>query len=103
MGERRYSVGEPVRVRPADPPHHTRVPRYVRGHVGHVVVVQPPCPLPDDVARRRDPFRVLPVYTVRFAARDLWGSGAHIVLTDLWECYLEPAGEAARDLRGETS
>jgi len=32
---------------------------------------------------------VEPVYTVRFAAADLWGEGTHAVTVDLWESYLE--------------
>jgi nitrile hydratase len=30
---------------------------------------------------------------VRFAASELWGSGDHSVVLDLWESYLEPADE----------
>ncbi|MEU3342348.1 SH3-like domain-containing protein [Streptomyces sp. NPDC006668] len=88
-----FDVGQRVRVRAADPPHHTRVPRYVRGHTGVVRVVQHACPLPDDEARRRLPVRVLPVYTVAFAAGGLWAKAPadprDEVLCDLWECYLE--------------
>ena len=32
-----YQVGTRVRVRTGDPDHHTRVPRYVRGHTGEIV------------------------------------------------------------------
>ena len=32
-----YAAGSRVRVRTGDPDHHTRVPRYVRGHTGVVV------------------------------------------------------------------
>jgi nitrile hydratase len=78
-----------VRATPVDPPHHTRVPRYVRGLAGEVVECQGRYPLPDDRARRLPDVRVEPVYTVRFAARDLWGDGAHTVTVDLWESYLE--------------
>jgi len=45
--------------------------------------------LPDDNSRRIVPPRVEPVYTVRFAAADLWGEGTHAVTVDLWESYLE--------------
>ncbi|MEU5041582.1 SH3-like domain-containing protein [Streptomyces griseorubiginosus] len=88
-----FRAGQRVRVRAADPPHHTRAPRYVRGHAGVVRIVQDPCPLPDDEARRRRPVRVLPVYTIAFAAADLWACSPadprDEVLCDLWECYLE--------------
>ncbi|MEW2353309.1 SH3-like domain-containing protein [Spirillospora sp. NPDC029432] len=85
-----YAVGDQVRVRAVDPPHHTRAPRYVRGHRGEVVLAHGAWPLPDDRARGIDPPRRETVYAVRFAARDLWGEGAHTVAVDLWESYLEP-------------
>jgi nitrile hydratase len=84
-----YRPGTLVRVRPADPDHHTRVPRYVRGHVGEIVERQGEWPLPDDSARGIAPPRVEAVYAVRFPARDLWGAGSHTVTVDLWESYLE--------------
>jgi hypothetical protein len=28
---------------------------------------------------------------VRFAAAELWGSGSHSVIIDMWESYLEEA------------
>ena len=90
----RFAPGSRVRARTADPGHHTRLPRYLRGHVGEVVAVAPPVPLPDDVARGLPEPRVEPVYAVRFHGADLWGSGSaarHTVTADLWECYLEEA------------
>jgi nitrile hydratase len=33
-----------------------------------------------------------PVYTVRFAAAELFGEGDHAVTIDLWQSYLRPAG-----------
>lgn len=91
-----FRVGQPVRVRSVDPPHHTRVPAYVRGHRGLVRAVQPACELADDAARRRSPVRRLPVYSVGFAPADLWGGdpppGGDEVLCDLWECYLDAVG-----------
>jgi nitrile hydratase len=84
-----YRPGTLVRARPTDPGHHTRVPRYVRGHVGEIVERQGEWPLPDDSARGIAPPRVEAVYAVRFAAGDLWGTGSHTVTVDLWESYLE--------------
>ncbi|WP_433332095.1 SH3-like domain-containing protein [Spirillospora sp. CA-294931] len=84
-------MGDRVRVRPRDPEHHTRAPRYVRGQVGEVVRAYAPEALPDDRARGIDPPRIEPVYAVRFAAKDLWGTGEHTVAVDLWESYVEPA------------
>ena len=33
--------------------------------------------------------RAEPVYAVRFRAAELWGSGSHCVMLDMWESYLE--------------
>jgi nitrile hydratase len=51
-------------------------------------------PLPDNRARglRAEPE---PVYTVRFAARDLFGDGEHTVTVDLWHSYLRAASPVA--------
>ena len=47
---------------------------------------------PTPTSRARTPQTL---YTVRFAARELWGEAAnpadHSVCLDLWEHYLEPA------------
>ncbi|GAB2862313.1 hypothetical protein GCM10027176_75270 [Actinoallomurus bryophytorum] len=84
-----YGPGTRVRALAGDPDHHTRVPRYVRGHVGEIVEQEGEWPLPDDRARGITPPRVEAVYAVRFPARDLWGTGSHTVTVDLWESYLE--------------
>ncbi len=83
-----FAPGTRVRARPGDPDHHTRVPRYVRGHIGEVVESEGEWPLPDDAARGLTP-RVENVYAVRFEAGSLWGEGSHTVTVDLWESYLE--------------
>ena len=67
------------------------MPRYLRGHVGEVVTALGQWPLPDDVARGVPDPRVQTVYTVRFRAADLWGTGRHTVTADLWEAYLQDA------------
>jgi len=94
MGEAvRFAVGSRVRAAAVDPPHHTRVPRYVRGQVGVVVELQGAWPLADDRAQGFAAPRVEPVYTVRFSADDLWGvPTGHWVHVELWESYLEAAG-----------
>jgi len=91
MGEAvRFAVGSRVRAAAVDPPHHTRVPRYVRGQVGVVVGLQGAWPLADDRAQGFAAPRVEPVYTVRFSADDLWGGvTGHWVQVELWESYLE--------------
>jgi len=85
-----YPAGSRVRVRAGDPDHHTRVPRYVRGHTGEVIAALGRWPVPDDSARGL-PRRVETCYAVRFTAADLWGSGEHTVTVDLWESYLDRA------------
>ena len=76
-----------------DPDHHTRLPRYLCGHSGEIVELEGAWPLPDDKARGIVPPRVEMVYCVRFAAAELWGAGTHWVAADLWESYLEEAGQ----------
>jgi hypothetical protein len=92
----RFRPGEQVRARRTDPPHHTRVPRYVRGAVGTVVEPEGAHPLPD-LRSRGLPAPPEPVYAVRFTARELFGTGDHTVTIGLWESYLQaalPAGSA---------
>jgi nitrile hydratase len=83
----RFARGDLVRARSADPDGHTRLPRYARGHLGEIVDGHGTWPLPDDAVRGVS--RSEPVYAVRFAARELWGTGEHSVIVDLWESYLE--------------
>ena len=85
-----FAPGDRVRTRAADPAWHTRLPRYARGRTGRILDVTGNWPLADDVARRRAEPRVEPVYSVAFAARELWGEGTHEVRLDLWQSYLEP-------------
>jgi hypothetical protein len=85
----RFAAGDIVRTSRYDPPHHTRVPRYVRGALGTVVESQGEHPLPDDRARGL-PASPQPVYTVRFSAVELFGQGDHFVTVDVWESHLKP-------------
>jgi nitrile hydratase subunit beta len=87
-----FVPGDRVSTSRADPPHHTRLPRYARGATGTVVEMQGNHPLPDDRARglRAEPE---PVYAVRFSARDLFGEGEHTVTVDLWQSYLRRVAE----------
>ena len=91
--------GTRVRTSSADPDHHTRLPRYLRGQVGEIVYAGREWPLPDDVARGVAAPRAETVYTVRFTAAGLWGTGRHTVLADLWESYLEQADGRGDDGR----
>jgi hypothetical protein len=90
----RFAPGDRVRTRALDPQGHTRLPRYARGAVGVVVEPAGRHPLADDRARGLRP-EPQPVYHVRFAAADLFGSGDHSVTVELWEDYLSPVEERA--------
>jgi hypothetical protein len=85
----RYRPGDRVQTSRTDPPHHTRLPRYVRGATGTVIDRQGSYPLPDRRVSQL-PAGPEPVYTVSFAAAELFGEGDHTVTVDLWESYLRP-------------
>ncbi|CAB3766887.1 nitrile hydratase subunit beta [Paraburkholderia humisilvae] len=88
----RFLVGEAVRTRLLNPSTHTRLPRYCRGKRGEIVALRGAHVFPDTnaVGQGEQP-RWL--YTVRFAATELWGDDttAASVCVDCWEPYLEPA------------
>jgi nitrile hydratase len=86
-----FSVGERVRAKHISPHGHTRLPGYIRGHIGVVEVIQPAAVLPDTNADflGENPQHV---YSVRFDSRELWGAGAEAfaLTAELYESYLEP-------------
>lgn len=89
----RFAVGDRVLARNSHPATHTRLPRYVRGHVGTVVTIHGCHVFPDVHAHGggEDPQWL---YTVRFDGRELWGTDADptiAVSVDAFEPYLEPA------------
>ena len=88
-----FAVGDRVRTRNHQPAGHTRLPAYARGHVGTIETVHGAHVYPDSHARfaGEDP---QPLYTLRFAAEELFGEGADLGLSvsiEAWEPYLEPA------------
>lgn len=88
-----FAVGQRVRARNINPAGHTRLPRYVRGHVGTIMLDHGPHVFADDHAhfRGENPQHL---YNVRFEAAELWGADAAFrgdVRVDLWESHLEPA------------
>ena len=88
-----FAPGDLVRARNIHPASHTRLPRYVRGHIGVIERVHQPNVFPDSVVRGtgEDPQWL---YTVRFDGRELWGEDAEPgteVSVEAFEPYLEPA------------
>jgi nitrile hydratase beta subunit len=87
-----FAVGDRVRAKLIHPPTHTRLPRYVRGHVGTVEMLHGVHVFPDSNVMGNENPQWL--YTVTFDGRELWGAdGDASVKTsvDAWEPYLEPA------------
>jgi nitrile hydratase len=88
-----YRPGDTVRTRNIHPLTHTRLPRYARDKVGVILASRGAHVFPDTNAQLRGE-NPQPLYTVRFAARALWGDAANpldTVCLDLWEDYLEAA------------
>ena len=88
-----FKVSQRVRARNINPTGHTRLPRYARGKTGVIVRDHGVYLFPDSNAHFQGEKRQH-VYSVRFAARDLWGASASprdSVHLDLWDDYLERA------------
>lgn len=87
----RFKPGDRVRARNIHPRHHTRLPRYVRGHVGVVERLHGAHVFPDStvLGNGEDPQWL---YTVCFDSEELWGTDADAavkVSIDAFEPYLE--------------
>jgi nitrile hydratase len=89
----KFKAGDRVRARNIHPATHTRLPRYVRGHVG-VVERDHGCHVfPDSVATEAGENPQW-LYTVVFDGAELWGVDADPTLKisiDAFEPYLEQA------------
>lgn len=89
----RFRPGDAVVARNLNPTGHTRLPRYARGKRGvvdrdHGVFVFA------DTNAHGEGETPQHVYSVRFAARELWGDAAAArdsVYLDLWDDHLDPA------------
>lgn len=94
----RFAVDDQVVVRDIEPVRHAHLPLFVRGKSGVVERLLgdfafPVMPMPDGTAEARESSRQ-PVYSVRFAARELWGPaapGRDSVNFSIWHDYLMPA------------
>ncbi len=88
-----FKVKQRVRARNINPAGHTRLPRYARGKVGIIVRDHGVFVFPDTNALFQGE-KPQHVYSVRFAARELWGEQASprdSVYIDMWDDYLERA------------
>ncbi|MEA2943867.1 MAG: nitrile hydratase subunit beta [Bradyrhizobium sp.] len=86
-----FAAGDRVTAKMINPPTHTRLPHYVRGHVGKVERVLGFHVFPDSnaIGAGENPQWL---YTVTFDGRELWGDDSDPTLkvsVDAWEPYLE--------------
>jgi len=87
----RFKSGQRVSKRNVHPPGHTRLPRYVRGKSGVVFLDRGVFLFPDTNAHLRGE-KPQHLYSVRFAAREVWGdqaSRSDFIYLDMWDDYLE--------------
>ncbi len=89
----KFHTGERVRARNINTTGHTRLPRYARGKQGTIARDHGVFAFNDSVVQGLgdEPQHL---YSVRFAARELWGGNAAAsdsVYLDLWDDHLEPA------------
>jgi nitrile hydratase len=89
----RFAIGDSVRTRSGDVPHHTRLPRYASGKAGRIERIHGVHVFADTHAQGLGE-QPQWLYTVAFDGRELWGNESPSGLTvsvDAWESYLEPA------------
>ena len=87
----KFQAGQRVRARNINPSTHTRLPRYARGKVGIIERAHGVFVFPDSNAQGLGE-KPQHVYSVRFAARELWGEQAppkDTVIVAMWDDYLE--------------
>ena len=89
----KFRVGQRIRARNINPTGHTRLPRYARGKLGTIESDHGVFVFADTNAHflGENPQHV---YSVRFAARELWGEQASpqdAVYVNLWDDHLESA------------
>jgi nitrile hydratase subunit beta len=89
----KFKPGDKVRAKNIHPATHTRLPRYVRGHVG-VIERDHGCHVFSDTAAMELGENPQWLYSVVFDSTQLWGADADPtvkVSIDAFEPYLEPA------------
>ena len=88
---RMFKVGDSVRTKNIHPPTHTRLPQYVRGHLG-TIELKHGCHVFADLNSLGVGENPQWLYTVRFDGPELWGKDTDPALSisvDAWESYLE--------------
>ncbi|MEO6878683.1 MAG: SH3-like domain-containing protein, partial [Gemmatimonadaceae bacterium] len=83
-------VGERVRMRQVEVPHHTRLPGYTRGKIGRIERVRGGHVFADTHAQGLGE-QPQWLYSVAFDGRELWGDDATHGLSvsiDAWESYM---------------
>lgn len=91
--EPRFKIGQHVRTRNIHPASHTRLPRYARGKQGVIVRDHGVFVFPDTNAHFKGE-KPQHLYSVRFAARELWGTQAaprDTIHLDMWDDYIDHA------------
>jgi nitrile hydratase subunit beta len=89
--EPKFKIGQTVRCKNIHPQTHTRLPRYVRGHVGVIELNHGAHVFPDSASIDGDENPQW-LYTVVFSGRELWGEEGDPnlrVSVDAFEGYLE--------------
>jgi hypothetical protein len=95
-----FSKGSHVRVRVDSPPGHFRTPAYIQGKVGRIEGVHGEFRNPESLAYGGDGLPKRTLYLVGFGMGEVWGDGTlerQRVYVDLYEHWLEPAGESEDD------
>lgn len=88
----RFAIGDRVRTKIMAPASHTRLPRYVRGHVGTIELLHGAHVFPDSNAMGKGEAPQW-LYTVTFDGHELWGNDGDpsvMISVDAWDSYLEP-------------
>ncbi|MGF1501065.1 MAG: SH3-like domain-containing protein [Paracoccaceae bacterium] len=90
-GRPAFAPGDVVRVRRGHGPGHIRTPWYLRGRLGRIERVCGAFANPEELAYNRET-APLPLYRVRFAMTEIWGTPAADTLdAEIYEHWLERA------------
>ena len=89
-----FAAGAAVRIRPCAWDRHHRVPRYVQGRAGTVLLLCGAFPDPEALARG-EAAAILPLYRVGLPLGTLWPEGspgpADTLEVEVFESCLDPA------------